>query len=87
MDHAALTDSEQLAYAASEGRAILTHNSKDFAPLFEQYWWDGREHHGVVVSEQLPVGELLRRMLRLLDTITAEEMRNNYKDLAEFGAR
>ena len=56
-----LADAEQLAYAVSQGRAILTHNSKDFAPLVEQYWWEGREHSGVIVSEQLPVGELLRR--------------------------
>jgi len=29
-----LSDPEHLAYAAAQGRAILTFNSKDFVPLF-----------------------------------------------------
>ena len=82
-----LEDSEHLAYAASQGRAILTYNSKDYAPLFDQYWWAGREHHGIIVSEQLPIGELLRRVLRFLNIVTADEMRNNYKNLGEFAER
>jgi predicted nuclease of predicted toxin-antitoxin system len=85
--NAELADSEQLAYAVSQGRAILTYNAKDYAPLFDEYWWAGREHYGIIVSEQLPIGELLRRVLRFLDTVTAEEMRNNYKNLAEFAER
>jgi hypothetical protein len=85
--HAELEDSEHLAYAASQGRAILTYNVKDYAPLFDAYWWEGREHHGLVASEQLPIGELLRRVLRFLNTVTAEEMQNNYKDLGEFADR
>lgn len=85
--NAELEDSEHLAYAASQGRTILTYNSKDYAPLFDQYWWSGREHHGIVVSEQLRIGELLRRVLRLLNTVTADEIRNNYKNLGEFRER
>ncbi len=85
--NAELEDAEHLAYAASQGRAILTYSSKDYAPLVDQYWWAGKEHHGIIVSEQLPVGELLRRVLRFLNTMTADEMRNNYRDLAEFAAR
>ncbi|MBC8448472.1 MAG: DUF5615 family PIN-like protein [Chloroflexi bacterium] len=85
--HTGLEDSEHLAYAASEGRVILTYNSKDYAPLFDQYWWAGREHHGIIVSVQLPIGELLHRVLRFLNTVTADEMRNNYKNLGEFTDR
>lgn len=84
---AELEDSEHLACAARQGRAILTYNSKDYAPLFDQYWWAGREHYGIIVSKQLPVGELLYRVLRFLNTVTADEMRNNYKNLAEFAER
>jgi predicted nuclease of predicted toxin-antitoxin system len=80
-------DSEQLAYAASQGRVILTYNAKDYAPLLDEYWWAGREHHGIIVSEQLPIGELLRRVLRFLNTVTADEMRNNYKNLGECAER
>jgi len=82
-----LDDHEQLEFAISQGRAIITCNIKDFALLFEQYWQAGREHSGITVSEQLPVGELLRRTMRLLDIVTAGEMRNNLKNLAEFAVR
>ena len=86
-DNTELEDSEHLAYAVGQGRAILTYNSKDYAPLFDQYRWAGREHRGILVSEQLRIGELLRRVLRFLNVVTADEMRNNYKNLAEFAER
>jgi len=33
----------------------------------------------------LTVGEMLRCVLRLLNTVSADEMENGYRDLAEFG--
>jgi len=39
-----LSDEEQLAYAVSEGRAIITHNIQDFAPLAEIYFQQHRPH-------------------------------------------
>ncbi len=82
--NAALDDNDQLAYAASQRRAILTCNARHFEPLFEEWWRAGRKHYGVIVTEQLPVGEMLRRVLRLLNAVSAEEMENSYRDLAEF---
>lgn len=82
-----LLDPDQLAYAAGQGRTILTHNARDFAPLFDEWWSTGQSHYGIIVSEQLPLGELLRRTLKLLNSVTAEEMRNNIKNLAEFAER
>jgi len=38
----------------------------------------------VIVSEQLEVGEMLRRVARLLDTVDAGAMRDNWNHLAEF---
>lgn len=83
--NAALDDNDQLAYAVSQRRAILTCNARHFEPLFEEWWQAGRKHYGVIVTEQLPLGEMLRRVLRLLNAISAEEMENSYRDLAEFG--
>jgi len=79
-----LSDEEQLAYAVAQGRALLTHNARDFAPLFDEWWNAGKSHHGIIISEQLPIGEMLRRTLKLLNTVTADEMMNNIKNLAEF---
>jgi len=52
--------------------------------MFDEWWNAGQSHHGIIVSEQLPVGEMLRRTLKLLNTVTADEMMNNIKNLAEF---
>lgn len=78
------SDAEQMAFAAKEGRALLTCNARDFTPIFEDYWFAGRNHSGVIVSEQLELGELIRRVVALLDTVAADEIHNNWKNLAEF---
>jgi hypothetical protein len=58
----------------------------DFTAIFEDSWYAGRDHSGVIVSEQLELGEMIRRVARLLDTVDADDMRNNWKNLAEFAA-
>ncbi len=60
-------DREQLDFAISQQRVILTFNMRHFTPLFEEYWNAGKEHSGVIVSNQIPIGELLRRTLNLLN--------------------
>jgi hypothetical protein len=84
---AEVSDDEQMAYAAAEGRAILTCNAQDFTPIFRDYWRNQRSHSGVIVSEQLGLGEMLRRAIQFLNSVTADEMHNNWKNLAEFAAR
>lgn len=81
------TDAEHMAFAAAQGRTLLTCNARDFTPLFEDHWFTGRDHSGVIVSEQLEFGELFRRVVVFLSTTTAGEMRNNWKNLAEFATK
>jgi predicted nuclease of predicted toxin-antitoxin system len=80
-------DPVHLEFAASQRRALLTCNARDFAPLFDKWWEASKEHYGIIVSNQLEFGEMLRRVLNLLDSVTAGEVRNNYKNLAEFAKR
>ena len=82
-----LDDEPQLEYAASEGRAILTHNQRHFEPLHRKWLSEGRDHAGIILSVQIPIGELLKRMLRLLDQVTADEMRNNLRYMSDFAER
>jgi hypothetical protein len=49
-----------LAFAAIQGRAILTYNTRHFVPLVKLWYEAGREHAGVILSIQLPPGELHR---------------------------
>ena len=70
------SDAEQLAYAVSQRRAILTHNIRHYRFLHEQYREEGKEHAGIIVSDQVPLRELLRRALRCLSRYKAEEVKN-----------
>lgn len=68
-----ISDRDQLAYAASDGRAILTNNVRDFIPLDVRWKRQGRSHAGVVVYAGVPpFGELLRRVIRHLDATDPE---------------
>lgn len=80
-------DEDQLAFATAEGRAILTYNIRDFAPLHEHWQSIGRPHAGIVVSQQKgrrQYGPLLQRMLRLLNHFSADEMIGNLAHLEQF---
>ena len=76
-DRTGKTDSEQLAYATSQQRAILTHNIRDFRVLDKQYHDVGKEHFGILLSDQVALRDLLRRTLRFLSRHTPEEVKNN----------
>lgn len=70
------SDAEQLAYAISQKRCLLTFNVKDFVLLHNVYVVNGQEHWGIAVSRQLQIGETLRRILRVLQQFPQEEMKN-----------
>jgi len=80
-------DEKQLTYAAENKRAILTRNAKDFRPLADKWGQTAREHYGVIITEQVGIGVVLRRLLRLLDSVTAGEMRNMVRYLSDFADR
>lgn len=82
-DRAGKTDPEQLAYATSQQRAILTHNIRDFILLNQQYHDESKEHFGVLLSDPVPLRDLLRRTLRFLSRHTADDLRNNALWLTE----
>jgi len=76
VDLVAVPDEKVVAYAVGEHRAVVTFNIKHFVPLAIRYVEDGKEHYGVVVSKQLSPGELQRRVTKLLESVTAEELKN-----------
>lgn len=81
----AASDENQLEYATAQGYAIVTYNQGDFARLHAQYSQTGRRHAGIIVaSREIGLGETLRRLLRLLDSISAEEIRGQIKWLSEY---
>ena len=71
------SDPDQLAYAVSRQRTILTHNIRDYRLLDIKYHEEGKEHFGILLSDQVPLRDLLRRALRFLGRHTGEEVKNN----------
>ncbi len=77
-------DAEQLAYAAANQRAIVTFNHRDFATLHEQYVASGQEHWGIILSTAETLDVLRRRLLRLLNTLSSDGLKNQIRWLNEF---
>lgn len=76
VSHMGAADDEQLIYAVSQRRALLTHNRDDFARLAQEYFEGGRSHYGVIVAVRRPPHEIVRRLLLILNQTTSDEMEN-----------
>ncbi len=74
-----LSDAEQLAYAAAEGRTLFSFNAADYIALHLEYLAQGQEHAGIVISKQIPISETVHRLLILLDRVSANEMCNQLR--------
>jgi len=79
-----LIDEAILQYAADNGRAVLTYNARDFAPLAKQWFELGKWHAGIIISDQLPQGELQKRMEKLLRNLSPNELINTIRFLQSY---
>jgi predicted nuclease of predicted toxin-antitoxin system len=70
------SDVAQLAYAVSHAKALLSHNRADFEELARQYFQKGQAHFGIILAVRRSPQELARRLLGILNNITADEMQN-----------
>jgi len=76
-----LSDESQLNFATQENRCLVTFNVGDFVRLHNRWMDAGHEHAGIIVSKQLPVGEMLRRLLALLQKENSDSMRGQVRFL------
>jgi len=72
-------DAEQLEYAVSKRKTLLTHNRSDFESLARQYFLTGRAHYGLIIAVRHPPSEIVRRLLIVLNQVTADEMNNQIR--------
>ncbi len=81
-------DDETILTRASElGMVLLTNNDRDFSTMARRWIEAGRDHAGILITEQFrnrELGEFLRRLMRFLDSVTADEMRNTVRYLSDF---
>ncbi len=80
-------DDEHLEFAAKKERVLYSFNVADFYSLHSRYLSEGKEHAGIVLTrqQQFTIGEQLRRLLRLIAKVTAEEMKNRAEFLSAWG--
>jgi hypothetical protein len=80
-----LTDEDQLTFAVAEKRVLVTHNRNDFLVLAHE-WWDANRHHmGIVYARHAPPGELLGRVLALVEAMPSGNLRDAVVPLEAFG--
>lgn len=70
------TDREQLEFATSLSRCILTHNRVDFERLHLQYLEEGRQHSGIIIVPQKNAYEVAQRIGILVSALTIDEITN-----------
>ncbi len=77
-------DQDHLDYATTQGRVLCSFNIRDFRQLHEQYRLRGETHAGIILvpQQRYPLGEQMRRLLKLVATESAESMRDRVEFLS-----
>lgn len=78
------TDSAQLLWATQENRVLVTFNVHDFARLHHEWMHRGLHHSGLVVSQQRPIGDVVRRVLRIASSLSSDEMTDRLEYLSQW---
>jgi predicted nuclease of predicted toxin-antitoxin system len=73
----AASDLDQLRYASLQKRVLFTFNIADFIKLHDEFIATGRHHSGILLSKQLPVGIVVKRLLKFLSRLHVDEIENN----------
>ena len=77
-------DDEQLQFAVAQGRAIVSINKKDYRRLNARYKANGWEHEGIILSRDIDHSIIYKRLLRLVSSLQAEDIRNRIIRLHQF---
>lgn len=72
------SDEDQLIWATEQERVIYSYNRRDFCRLHSEFLGVERNHAGIVLLQQqrYSVGQQLQGLLKLVATLSAEEMVN-----------
>jgi len=80
-------DEEHLAFSTAEGRAVYSFNVGHFWRLHTLYLQEGRHHGGIILArqQQYSVRDQMRRLLRIIAEVRAEEMQDRVEFLSAWG--
>ena len=79
-------DEQQLAWATEQGRVLYSANIRDFCRIHSVLMGQGESHVGIVLVQQqrYSVGELVRGLVKLIATKSADEMVNQVVFLSAY---
>jgi Domain of unknown function (DUF5615) len=79
-------DEEHLSFASIQGRALYSFNVGDFHQIHTEWTSSGRRHAGIILAQQkrYSTGEQIRRLVRLIGSLTDEAMKNREEFLGRW---
>ena len=80
------SDEEQLDWARQNSRVIFSFNTRDFYRLHTILIGQGLSHAGIILAPQqrYGIGELMRGVLKLINTKSPEEMQGQLEFLSNW---
>ena len=79
-----LDDVGQLAFATENRRSLFSYDKRHFAGIHYEWMGKKKEHAGIILSDQLSVGLLLRRLMKLHISLNTEDMINRLEYLGSW---
>ncbi len=79
-----LHDVDQLAFAAGNKRSLFSYDKRHFAKIHYEWMSIKRQHAGIILSDQLTIGLLLRRLMKLHLSLNTEDMINRLEYLSSW---
>lgn len=70
------TDKQQLEFATSLDRCLITHNRVDFERLHLQYIQENKQHSGIIIVPQKDAYKLAQRIGILVRALSVNEIKN-----------
>jgi predicted nuclease of predicted toxin-antitoxin system len=73
------SDADQLAHAAGQQLALVTHNRVDFENLAKEYFEAGKTHSGIIIATSRTPYEIAGRLLKILNNVSADELQDHIR--------
>lgn len=82
-----LADEKHLRFATDSALVVYSFNIKDFYKLHNNSFESGVSHTGIILCRQraYSIGEQVRRIIRLIETLSAEDMQDRVEFLSSWG--
>ncbi len=80
-------DTEHLSYSTSQGLVLYSFNRGDYMDVHTSLLESGLSHAGIILgaNNRYSIGEQMRRLVRLVETLSVEEMRDRVEFLSAWG--